>query len=310
MLWDDIQTKIEDGVGQECRTDGRFTPTRVRLLMHEIQAEIAEIVRCVEVTATGTTTASTEEYALPDTFLEAISLELSGYGALDQLPEKPIYTNKPEGRPCAFYLEGDDVGFDQTPDATYTYYLTHTARPPDYVFRITHEDGYSGSTACTMSVGTASIVLTITGGTHAGAETLTYASYTTAASMVTAINALSMGYTATVNDEATDETWAINGADVRDDLDLEGKVDYAFFKPKLRAEFLKLIVPGTIALLKLKDREITFEQYQDSAYMKQLYIKRNAWLRRNATANNQVMRNVYARRRTRGGNGSTYFVVN
>lgn len=82
--------------------------------------------------------------------------------------------------------------------------------PQDADLLSVYHDGSASATAATVQVTGSAIVLVITGGANAGTSTLTFAAYATVTTMVTAINALSKGWVATVQGNGGEATADLN----------------------------------------------------------------------------------------------------
>ena len=304
MLWTDLDSLLGDMIGQPLRTDGRFTPTSARLTMHEIQAEISEVAKCVETSNVGVTVSGTATYDLPSTCIEVFAVGLSGYEAPIQIHDIPLPASALSGTPTMWYIIGNKIGFYPVPNAAITYTLYFYKRPPEYAMRVTHALANASSTACVMSTTATGMTLVITGGTDAGTTTINFAhaSTDTVAEVVAKINGLAKGFTATAHPDAGSLVFTTEGVDVRTSINIEGVNDYVFFNPQIPTRARDLLLNGSTERMKLKDREINFEQYQASMYYKKLAEFKADWKSRKSKTRNMGIQ----RTRRRGGGGGEY----
>ena len=293
MLWEDLIVSLSEALGQDVKDKGRFTPTRARLLMHEVQSDIAEYTKCVETSNINSITSGTKTYSLPTRCISVQYFDLSGYPPPVQIERIPVRATEITGVPTGYYIGGEQVTFDPTPNINTNYTIAFFARPVEYAFRITHARGNNSSTAATFTTTSTTIALTITGGTDAGTDTinLALAATDTVAEVVSAINALGKGFTATAHPDAAALVFTTEGVDVRSGVDIEGINDYVFFRPRIPTMARDLLVLGATERFKFKDREITYAQYQQGMYyQKREEFKKMWWARKMNMRNPGVLR--------------------
>ena len=172
----------------------------------EAQREVARRVpRMFDVTRTFSTVATQADYTLaaypgPDVHeLRLLSTPSYPQGLVNVSEEnfiRPIQS----GTPALWAQRGLTVVLHPTPSAIAVVTTFGGRLPPRYALSIIH-DGGASATAATVAIASNSMSLVITGGTNAGTTTysLTAAAYDTLAELAAVINALAIGWTATVS---------------------------------------------------------------------------------------------------------------
>lgn len=132
---------------------------------------------------------------------DAFALKRMMYGtATDIYPMNA--DGKPEigqsSQPTNFFIRNGNIGFYPTPSAIATITAWGFRTPPMETMTIIH-DGSASATAASATVASNVLTLAITGGANAGSDTfdLTAAANDTVSELVTLINALAKGFTAT-----------------------------------------------------------------------------------------------------------------
>lgn len=154
QLIDDARDIADRGGATQRHTDARVT----RYLNQAIQRWSLEVNYSghswTVTAASGTTTSSTNEYALPSDFVQAYSVELiddnveymlQPFERLERTDFEAHYlTIQEQGRPIWFRLDGSNITLLPEPDAQYTYVIRYLAAPTDLAATADTLDGIAG----------------------------------------------------------------------------------------------------------------------------------------------------------------------
>ena len=188
MHWDELLFQIQDTVGEIIGEDTFHRAYCVTMAGALAQNYITNRIPCVEYDGEYNIplVSGTGSYDLPVDMASPLSLSNDNTTYLDQqygsARRKPAAT----GSPYVFRMGPKKLEVYPIPSGTGAAF--------------TLADGNTDSTSSNYTVSAAAIVITIVGGVNAGAYTVDFATYTTIGAIVTRINALSKGLTATLLD--------------------------------------------------------------------------------------------------------------
>lgn len=197
------------------------------------------------------------------------------------------HNNYPSGQPTTFYLDGTMIGFNQSPGSAMYGQIEYAKRTSEWAFRTWYDDDAGSGTSCTFKVSDTSVVYTIIGGSDAGTHTFTFATSGTVGELVTAINAYGANiFAVAANDIRGDNsTTNLSRMYVAQSCFGYNKHKYAFFDIEIPTTFNALMHQGVLDGMKLRNGELSAEQYMKATYMFMLKQKTASYHKRSAGVN-------------------------